>query len=85
MMPSQQRTSRAHLRFRQEPDNPHSNADVAKLVDARDLKSLGLARAGSTPAVRTKRLAAPKFQRLVKAFTAMIDVKIGHPNAAMTM
>ena len=28
-------------------------ADVAKLVDARDLKSLGLAHAGSIPAVRT--------------------------------
>jgi hypothetical protein len=27
---------------------------VAKLVDARDLKSLGLSRAGSIPAVRTK-------------------------------
>ncbi len=29
------------------------HADVAKLVDARDLKSLGLGHAGSIPAVRT--------------------------------
>ena len=29
------------------------NADMAKLVDARDLKSLGAIHAGSTPAVRT--------------------------------
>ena len=28
-------------------------ADVAELVDARDLKSLGLARTGSIPVVRT--------------------------------
>ena len=32
---------------------------MAKLVDARDLKSLGLARAGSTPAVRT--ILLPEF------------------------
>jgi hypothetical protein len=32
-----------------------TQADVAKLVDARDLKSLGLGHAGSIPAVRTKR------------------------------
>ncbi len=31
-------------------------ADVAKLVDARDLKSLDLGHAGSTPAVRTTTL-----------------------------
>lgn len=31
-------------------------ADVAKLVDARDLKSLGLGHAGSIPAVRTRHL-----------------------------
>ena len=30
-----------------------THADVAKLVDARDLKSLGLGHAGSIPAVRT--------------------------------
>jgi hypothetical protein len=30
------------------------DADVAKLVDARDLKSLGLGCTGSTPVVRTK-------------------------------
>ena len=30
------------------------HADVAKLVDARDLKSLGAICAGSIPAVRTK-------------------------------
>src|SRR4051794_33948826 len=33
---------------------PRLSAGVAKLVDARDLKSLGLGRAGSTPAARTK-------------------------------
>jgi hypothetical protein len=45
--------TRADLRSRPGPDNRLFHADVAKLVDARDLKSLGLARAGSTPAVRT--------------------------------
>jgi hypothetical protein len=35
-----------------------SHADVAKLVDARDLKSLGLGCTGSTPVVRTKSLDA---------------------------
>ena len=44
---------RVDLRSRPRPDNRLFHADVAKLVDARDLKSLGLARAGSTPAVRT--------------------------------
>ena len=45
--------SPTRLRFKPSPDNRLTNADVAKLVDARDLKSLGHARAGSTPAVRT--------------------------------
>src|SRR4051812_27264949 len=35
---------------------PRLSAGVAKLVDARDLKSLGPGRAGSTPAARTKPL-----------------------------
>ena len=34
-------------------DIQEAYADVAKLVDARDLKSLGLARTGSIPVVRT--------------------------------
>lgn len=38
------------------------HADVAKLVDARDLKSLDFGLAGSIPAVRTRTFLHPFFQ-----------------------
>ena len=47
-------------------------ADVAELVDARDLKSLGLARTGSIPVVRTipvnPRLSTARVDRLINAY-----------------
>ncbi len=41
------------VRFRPQPPHPCSYAQVAKSVDARDLKSLGFGRAGSSPALGT--------------------------------
>jgi hypothetical protein len=64
------KAARSAKRMRKQSRRPHSvqhfvdgtiklvdlevQADVAKLVDARDLKSLGLGCTGSTPVVRTK-------------------------------
>jgi hypothetical protein len=51
------------------------SARVAKLVDARDLKSLGFGRAGSIPAPGTKSLFHPGSYQLVSTGTWLIPAE----------